>query len=560
MTGNTSHDRIRDKRDPENRSRHRKEDTRIKRNLPFPRLLSLFILTILISVLISGTEVSAAKKISLNHTTRTMYTGNSLQLKVYEVPASRSSQLVWKSSSPQIATVNSSGKVRAKKAGTVNITVRLTGSKNSKASCKIKIYDKTKDLELVSDSAYTLSVGDFLQLQAKVTGSKKHTKPVSWKSSDYSVASITSNGLVTALRPGSAKMTASSGGRHVSVTITVQNHQDPVTPDIPSDPVAPTVPVTPTVPSVPPSVSCTVTFMTNGGSLISTQTVEYGGTIIRPADPVRAGYTFGGWYRDYSLLSEYDFASPVTRNFTLFAKWLYIQPETCMVVFDTNGGTILPPLTVEKGTKITPPSVPIRYGYTFAGWYINRSFTIPYSFSDAITADTILYAKWDEALKYVVTFDSNGGSYVEPQRVEFLRTALRPNDPVRSGYVFAGWYMNEALTTPYDFSLTITQDITLYARWVSTDNYYPYPGNPSASRYTVTFDTNGGTAVPSQTIASRQFAVRPESPKKSGYVFAGWYTSQNFDEIYIFEYVPVVKDITVYARWIDDSNPGNINN
>ncbi len=534
----------------------------MKRKLSKLPALFLFLFILMAALHLNKTSAAATNKtvkhLTLNHTSRTMYTGNSLQLKTDEIPASRSSELVWKSSSRQIASVSPAGKVKARKAGTVSITVRLKSSKNIKAVCKIKIYDKTKDLELISDSAYTLSIGNVLQLQAKVTGSKNHTKPVTWKSSDYSVASISASGLVTALRTGTAKMTASSGGRHVSVTITVQN-QTPPDPGTPSIPVAPTTPVTPTVPTVPPTVpvvSCTVTFMTNGGSLVPSQTVNHGSAIIKPADPVRAGYTFGGWYRDYSLVSEYDFASPVTRNFTLFAKWLYLQPETCTVVFDTNGGTIIPPQTVEKGQKITPPSVPLRYGYTFAGWYMNRSLSIPFSFSDGITTDTVLYAKWDEALKYVVTFDSNGGSYVEPQRVEFLRTALRPNDPVRAGYVFTGWYMNDALTTPYDFSLTITQDITLYARWVSTDNYYPYPGGSSSNRYTVTFETNGGSAVPSQTVSSRQFAARPESPKKSGYVFAGWYTSQNFDEIYIFEYVPVVKDITVYARWIDDSNPG----
>jgi uncharacterized repeat protein (TIGR02543 family) len=70
-----------------------------------------------------------------------------------------------------------------------------------------------------------------------------------------------------------------------------------------------------------------VTFNSNGGSAVSPITVAVGSAVTRPADPIRAGYTFAGWYTDAELTIEYDFASKVTKNFTLYAKWIEVEAE-----------------------------------------------------------------------------------------------------------------------------------------------------------------------------------------------------------------------------------------
>ena len=71
------------------------------------------------------------------------------------------------------------------------------------------------------------------------------------------------------------------------------------------------------------SDQCTVKFDTNGGSEVSAQIVPLGGLVTRPADPVRAGYTFAGWYRDVDCTSLWDFnSSRVEQNLYLFAKWV----------------------------------------------------------------------------------------------------------------------------------------------------------------------------------------------------------------------------------------------
>ena len=72
------------------------------------------------------------------------------------------------------------------------------------------------------------------------------------------------------------------------------------------------------------------------------------------------------------------------------------------------------------------------------------------------------------AVKLTVTFESNSGSAVDTQDVDYSGKVNRPADPTRTGYTFAGWYSDAGLTRPYDFSAPVTADLTLYAKWTQT--------------------------------------------------------------------------------------------
>lgn len=65
----------------------------------------------------------------------------------------------------------------------------------------------------------------------------------------------------------------------------------------------------------------TVTHESNGGSTVPSQTVKYNETANKPADPTKSGYTFAGWYTEEKFTNKYGFATPVTGNITLYAKW-----------------------------------------------------------------------------------------------------------------------------------------------------------------------------------------------------------------------------------------------
>ena len=277
----------------------------------------------------------------------------------------------------------------------------------------------------------------------------------------------------------------------------------------------------------------TVTFDSYGGTPVPpAQEVEYGLTATKPADPTLKGYTFAFWYlgEDEQNATAYDFNTPVTENITLTAKW-NINKYT--VTFNSYGGTPVPlAQEVEYGHTATKPVEPTLKGYTFDGWYLDGEEE-PFDFGTTITSDITLTAKW-EINKYTVTFDSYGGSKVDPQVVEYGLYAQKPEEPTLKGFTFAYWYLDDE-NEAYDFDTTpITEDITLTAKW-------------EINKFKVTFDTDGGEPIPDdQFVEWGLFVEEPTTePTKTGYTFDGWYLG---DEKYDFS-AAVEQNITLTAKW-----------
>ena len=73
---------------------------------------------------------------------------------------------------------------------------------------------------------------------------------------------------------------------------------------------------------------------------------------------------------------------------------------------------------------------------------------------------------------WTVTFNTNGGTPEPESQIRANLPATKPDDPTRSGYVFAGWYTDEACTAAYDFTKPVTDSVTLYAKWEAAPRYY----------------------------------------------------------------------------------------
>lgn len=81
------------------------------------------------------------------------------------------------------------------------------------------------------------------------------------------------------------------------------------------------------------STECIVNFMTNGGTEIENQIVQYGEKIIRPDDPKRKGYRLEGWYKDIHLTEKWDFdKDTVKNNMSLYAKWVEVE-NSCSWIY-----------------------------------------------------------------------------------------------------------------------------------------------------------------------------------------------------------------------------------
>ena len=209
----------------------------------------------------------------------------------------------------------------------------------------------------------------------------------------------------------------------------------------------------------------TLTFDGNGGNPAeTTRTVQYGNQYGTLPTPTRTGYTFAGWYTAKNGGTK---VTPTTTmgaaNTTVYAYWTV---NSYTLTFDGNGGKPTETSrTVAYGSPYGTMPTATRTGYTFEGWYTAKSGGSQVYMSTAMDAsNATVYAHWT-ANTYTATFDSNGGSAVASQKVQYGSRISRPADPTRTGYTFQGWYTAKNGGTRYDFDKAVTGDVTLYARW-----------------------------------------------------------------------------------------------
>ena len=226
----------------------------------------------------------------------------------------------------------------------------------------------------------------------------------------------------------------------------------------------------------------TLTFETNGGSAIEPITVRHGNAVARPADPTKDKYTFIGWYVDPEFTEEYDFATVLEADKTIYAKFeltstpigdIYVRYDVLHIKQLPDGSYDLANAEVEhlsakKDTTVTAVVKDYR-----ATHHINVNSTLskltdtaiqPYPGADGKPVYTILSVYYDLDF-HTLTFDTMGGSRIDPVTVRHGNAVAKPKDPVNGGYIFDGWYTDKTYRTPYNFATVLTQDTTIYAKW-----------------------------------------------------------------------------------------------
>lgn len=196
---------------------------------------------------------------------------------------------------------------------------------------------------------------------------------------------------------------------------------------------------------------------------------------------------------------------------------------------------------VEENCKLERPVDPPKEGNVFVGWYTEPELINEYKFEEAVTADLKLYAKFVEAASvttHTVTFKSDSETTYDTSVVKEGNSVVKPENPIKEGYVFDGWYTDANCTNEnaYDFNTPVNTDITLYAKWLA--------------KYTVSFDTDGGSTVESQTVITGNKATKPAvNPTKKGYNFKGWYKDSAHSNEFDFENDTITDNTTIYARF-----------
>lgn len=249
------------------------------------------------------------------------------------------------------------------------------------------------------------------------------------------------------------------------------------------------------------TVKYTVTYVANEGNC--GQSVGYSTSVsaaVTLPTPTRSGYIFAGWYTAAEggtrIGGAGDSYTP-SSNITLYAQW----GKPCTVTYNANGGNCDTDSERYNGTALTLPA-PIRDGYWFIGWYDAAEGGS--KIGDAGAAynpggEITLYAHWQEAIKYTVTYNANGGE-CGTASATYEGTALVLPTPTKIGSKFLGWYNAASGGTKIGDAgeaYIPTADVTLYACWEKI----PYTITVSTNNATVSGVSNGQTAYYGDTIS-----------------------------------------------------------
>ncbi len=291
-----------------------------------------------------------------------------------------------------------------------------------------------------------------------------------------------------------------------------------------------------------------VTFK-DGDTTVSTTTVTYGSTYGTVPTRTKIGYTFLGWYTATSGGSKVTESTTVSRtgNHTLYARW---SANTYTVTFK-DGNTKVSTATVTYGSTYGTLPTRSKTGYTFEGWYTEKTAGSKKTSTTTVTTPTdhTLYAHWT-AESFTVTYDKNGGNGSNFIRsIAYGSTYGKASDnPTRDGYRFTGWWTAKigGRQVTETTSMSTAGNHTLYAHWTLieefTIKYHDQDGNLI---YSDTFEM--GTPVRFRDKKDHLVAVL----KNPGGEIDGWsvlWDKEKLDYEFGKSYT-IDSDISVYPHW-----------
>lgn len=264
------------------------------------------------------------------------------------------------------------------------------------------------------------------------------------------------------------------------------------------------------------------TIYANGGEV-------YGGVYLNQSSKITCLAEDNGItaFKGKTVIGGTSSVYPSHVDWGLFYGGLDIYGNTTgVIVTYKDGDSEYAKQVLPSGTLATRPDAPAATpGYTFGGWNKADGTAWDYA-SDKVTDNIILYAKWT-ANTYTITFDTVGGSEIAPITQDYGTAITVPADPTREGYTFIGWEGEFPETMP-------AHNMTVTAQW-------------KINRYTITFDTAGGSEIAPITQDYGTAITAPEAPTREGYTFMGW-------DREIPTTMPA-ENITLKAKWKDIEKP-----
>jgi len=214
--------------------------------------------------------------------------------------------------------------------------------------------------------------------------------------------------------------------------------------------------------SEPPVFTVTVEF--RNGSQTNSVSIPMGTAVSKPADPVREGYLFLGWFTAQQGGAEWNFNDDILEDLVLYAHWV----ELFTVTFDPCNGSDPFTIEVEKGKPSPVPRViPTLEDHAFTGWFTAAEGGVQWDFDTPITENLVLYAQWEEADENsIILYPRNGDP---PIIIKLGPDGRLPTlqDPTKTGFKFLGWFTDEEGGTKWDGG-ALQPGTRLYAHWEET--------------------------------------------------------------------------------------------
>ena len=307
----------------------------------------------------------------------------------------------------------------------------------------------------------------------------------------------------------------------------------------------------------PAPEKCTVTFITDGGTEIAPVSLEKGAKVEKPADPVKVGSYFCGWFKDSKYENAYDFSAAVTESFNLYAKFEEGLTYGVMSLDETSADgnkydkfiVSFPDAKVGPGDVV---SITFRTTEPFTQYSIRRYGDNKKFFHEKSKGDYPLFftAKEDgedgwTTITYV--FPEEGAATQDKEASQYPEGGIGFNVYFRNQKMIVGTYMELKAVAINGKEYVLTRESVNPEG--SLGNVNAYFEVLSWLPHVVTFDTDGGTEIPSVTVPYGQRVAKPADPEKKDVLFYGWYADKEFKFEFDFDTRMILDDTTVYAKY-----------
>lgn len=256
-----------------------------------------------------------------------------------------------------------------------------------------------------------------------------------------------------------------------------------------------------------------VTFKDYDDTVLKVEEVASGKAATPPAEPIREGYTFEAWDKDFSIIKS-----------DLIVKATY-DINSYTVIFKDWDGTVLKEQKVNYTDSATPPVSPTREGYTFIGW--DKDLTL-------IKTNLIVTAKYN-LNEYTIVFKGLEKEVLKTEKVKHGSTYEVTYIPELYGYTFDGWFFDDRFNEMVDGPIVVTQGFDLFSKW-------------DKNLYRVSYITNNDEIIDDEMYYYNDFVTYFPTLTKEDYYFEGWFLDSSYKTKAELPH-KVLADTQFYARW-----------